>query len=115
MRTLGEITEAAKSGERPEYDELRYAVCAMDALMVFDRNAIWKLAEAEKDGKKPMLVWSALWQRDENFGRVKRALAKPPKEYLGDSFDPDKLENQERRKASIALMDKIISGENKRS
>ena len=48
MRTLGEIIEAARSGERPDYDDLRLAVCAMDMLMTFDRQAIWKLAEGEE-------------------------------------------------------------------
>lgn len=76
MRTLGEIIEAAKSGERPDYDELRLAVCAMDALMTFDR--------------------------------VKRAMAKTPREYLGENYDPDSPAVQERRLASIALMDKFI-------
>lgn len=113
MKTIGEIIEAARSGERPDYDELRLAVCAMDALMTFDRLAIWKLAEAEKEGKKPFLVYSALWQRDENFGRVKRALAKTPREFLGESYDPDSPAVQERRKQSIRLYEKVAAGKGK--
>ena len=109
MKTLGEIIEAARSGERPDYDELRLAVCAMDALMTFDRQAIWKLADAEQQGKKPFLVYSSVWQRDENFNRVKRAMAKDPKSYLGATYDPDSPETQERRSKSIALMDKALS------
>lgn len=109
MKTLGEIIDAARSGERPDYDELRYAVCAMDMLMTFDRQAIWKLAEAESESKRPFLVFSGVWQRDENFGRVKRAMARPPKEYLGPNYDPDRPEVQERRAKSIALMNKMIS------
>jgi hypothetical protein len=109
MKTLGEIIEAARSGERPDYDELRMAVCAMDLLMTFDRQAIWKLAEAEIEKKKPFLVNSAIWQRDENFGRVKRAMGKPPSEYLGASYNPDSPEVQERRRMSISLMDRAIS------
>lgn len=106
MKTIGEIIEAAKSGERPDYDELRLAVCAMDAMMTFDRMAIWKLAEAEQEGKKPFMVWSAIWQRDENFSRVKRALTKTPREYLGRSYDPDSPEVQARRKQSLALFER---------
>ena len=108
MRKLGEIIEAAKSGERPEYDELRLAVCAMDALMTFDRMAIWKLAEGEAEGKKPFMVWSAVFQRQENFDRVKRAMAKTPREYLGPNNDPDSPAVQARRQASIALFDKLL-------
>ena len=107
MRPLGEIIEAARSGERPDYDELRLAVCAMDMLMTFDRQAIWKLAEGEQKGKKPMLVWSSLWQRDENFTRVKRAMATDPKSYLGPNYDPDSPAVQERRRMSIAIKDGV--------
>ena len=107
MRPLGEIIDAARSGERPDYDELRLAVCAMDMLMTFDRQAIWKLAEGEQKGKKPMLVWSSLWQRDENFTRVKRAMATDPKSYLGPNYDPDSPAVQERRRMSIAIMDGV--------
>lgn len=109
MKTLGEIIEGARSGERPDYDELRMAVCAMDLLMTFDRQAIWKLAEAESQKKKPFLVNSAVWQRDENFGRVKRAMGKPPAEYLGASHNPDSAEIQERRRLSIGLMRRMMS------
>ncbi|RZI91629.1 MAG: hypothetical protein EOP15_00030 [Pseudomonas sp.] len=108
MKTLGEIIEAARSGERPDYDELRLAVCAMDALMTFDRQAIWKLAEGEQQGKKPFMVWSSVWQRNENFDRVKRAMAKDPKTYLGPTYDPDSPAVQKRRRKSIALMDKAL-------
>jgi hypothetical protein len=108
MSTLGEIIEAARSGERPDYEEMRLALCAMDLLMTFDRQAIWKLAEAETEHKKPFLVNSAVWQRDENFGRVKRAMGKTPLEYLGANYNPDSPEVQERRRKSIALMDKLI-------
>lgn len=107
MRTLGEIIEAAKAGEHPDYDELRLAVCALDALMTFDRDAIWKLAAAEQEGKRPMLVWSAVWQRDEQFGRVRRALAKSPRDFLGQTYDPDSPEVQARRRKALALFDRL--------
>jgi hypothetical protein len=114
MKTLGEIIEAARSGERPDYDDMRLALCAVDMLMTFDRQAIWKLSAAESEGKKPFMVNSAVWQRDENFDRVKRAMSKTPLEYLGPNYNPDSDEVQERRSKSIALMDKIISAAGKR-
>ncbi|MFM5094984.1 hypothetical protein ACEUCJ_14950 [Aeromonas rivipollensis] len=91
MRTLGQIIEACRNGERPDVDELRLAVCAMDALMTFDRRAIWTLAEAEekRGGRAPLLNRSAVFQRDENFNRVRRALDKSPREYLGPNNNPD--------------------------
>lgn len=106
MTTLGGIIEAAKSGERPDYDELRLAVCAMNGLMTFDRQAIWKLAEGEQKGKKPFLVWSGIWQRDEQFDRIKRAMATDPKTWLGPNYDPDSPEMQERRHMSIAIVER---------
>ena len=108
MRNLGEIIEACRNGEKPDVEELRYAVCAMDALMTFDRQAIWKLADAEREGKKPFLVYSAIYQRDENFGRVKRALAKDPKSYVGWNNDPDNPEFLKRRGQSIKLVESLI-------
>ncbi|MFJ4386982.1 hypothetical protein ACIP02_21975 [Pseudomonas sp. NPDC089408] len=107
MKTLGEIIEAAKSGERQGYDELRLAVCAMDMLMTFDRQAIWKLAEGEEKSKNPFSAWSSLWQRDENFTRVKRAMASDPKTYLRANYDPDSPAVQERRFMSIAIMEGV--------
>lgn len=86
---LGQIIEAVRDGERPDYEDLRYAICAMSALLTFDRNAFMRLAEAETDGKKPFLVTSAQWQWEEHFRRVQSAMAKPPKEYVGWNNDPD--------------------------
>lgn len=109
MKTLGQIIDEVKQGLKPDYEDLRYAVCAMDALMVFDRNAIWKLAEAESENKKPVLVYSAVFQRDENFRRIKTAMNITPKQYVGPNNDPDSPEVQKRRKASQNLMSKVMS------
>ncbi|MEL7937616.1 hypothetical protein [Pseudomonas delhiensis] len=108
MRTLGQIIEAARAGEKPTVDELRYAVCALDILMTLDRNAFFKLAEAEQAGKKAVLVYSPTWQRDESFNRVKRAMEKPPKEYIGPNYDPDRAEVQLRRRAAVALYERAL-------
>ncbi|MGL4349507.1 MAG: hypothetical protein ACRCT2_02810 [Plesiomonas shigelloides] len=108
-KTLGEIIEAARSGERPDYDDLRYAICAMDHLMVFDRMALDRMAEAEREGKKPFMTRSAVWQQKERFGRVARALDKTPLEFLGDSWNPDNPEVQEQRKMTLRLVDKIMT------
>lgn len=82
---------------KADVDELRLAVCAMDALMTFDRR-IWTLAEAEKRGRpRPLLNRSAVFQRDENFNRVRRALDKSPREWLGPEHNPDDPGVQSRR------------------
>lgn len=105
---LNEIIEAVKAGDRPECDDLRYALCAMSALETFDRMAFMKLAGAEAEGKKPFLVTSAQWQWEEHFNRRKRAGEKPPKEYVGWNNDPDNPEYLERRKVSLKVVEKIV-------
>lgn len=107
-KTLGEIIEEARSGGRPDYDDLRLAVCALDILAVFDRQALMTLAEAESKGQKPFLTRSAVWQSDERFGRMKRALHKTPRAFLGESYDPDSPEVQARRRQSIALVERLM-------
>lgn len=105
MRTLDEIVSSARDGEKPSVDELRYAVCAMDALLTFDRMAFMRLAEAEQKGQKPFLTRSAVWQWEEHFRRVKLAFGKSPKDWLGTNNDPDNAEVQERRRAAIQIVE----------
>ncbi len=109
MKTLVEIVSAVRDGERPDYDELRYAVCAMEALATFDRMAFMRLAEAEREGKKPFLTTSAQWQWEEHFNRHKRAGAKSPKDFVGWSNDPDNPEFLARRKAAMKIMGKAMA------
>ena len=108
MRTLDEIIQSVRDGEKPDYDELRYAVCAMEHLRIFDRRAIMTLAKAERENKKPFLVTSAEWQWKEHFNRHDRAGEKSPKEYIGWNNDPDNPEFLKRREASKNLVNAII-------
>jgi hypothetical protein len=105
-KTLSEIIDAVRDGERVDYDDLRYAVCALEALTIFDRMAFMKLAEAEREGKKPILTRSAQWQWEEHFNRQKRARSAPPKEYVGWNNDPDNPEFQARRKVASKVMER---------
>ena len=113
MRTLNEIVTAVRDGERPDYDELRYAICAMDALGVFNRNALMKLAEAEKAQKKPFLTTSAEWQWQEHYRREKAAGEKSPKEYIGWNNDPENPEFLRRRETAKRLMQSISAAASK--
>lgn len=107
-RGLGEIIEAVRSGERPDYEDLRYAICALEALTVFDSQALMRLAEAEQEGKRAFLVTSAAWQWGEHFERRKRALARPPKDYVGWNNDPDNPAFLERRQQAQRLVGKLM-------
>lgn len=97
-KTLSEIIDEIRNGGKPDYEDMKYAVCALDALLTFDRMALSNLAEAEQNGKKPILTRSAKWQYKEYFNRTKRALEKPPKEWVGWNNDPENPEFQSRRK-----------------
>lgn len=108
MRTLSEIIEATRNGDRPEYDELRYAVCALDALSTFDRLALSKLALAERESKPRHFVYSAEFQYSERFRRMKRALSVDPKTYVGWNNDPDNPEFRERRKKASDLVQRAM-------
>lgn len=111
-QTLGEIIEAVRNGERPDYDDLRYAICALDALATFDRLAFVALAEAENKGLKPILTRSAVFQWEMNFNRNKVALSKPPKEYVGWNNDPDNPEFLERRAKTVDLFARVLKAGN---
>lgn len=109
-RTLGEIVEACRAGERPEYDDLRLAVCCLDIMGTFDRQAMDKLAEAEREAKRPFMLTSAVWQQEERHSRLKRMLAKTPCEVLGASYNPDDPEVQKRRAASARILQAALDG-----
>jgi hypothetical protein len=109
VRTLDQIVESVMKGERPEYEELRYALLAYQSLSTFDRMALMKLAEAEREGKRPFLTRSAVFQAEEHFNRMKFALAKSPKEWVGWNNDPDNPEYQKRRAIALKLVDKVMN------
>ena len=100
-RTLSEIINAVRDGKDATRDEMRYAICALDALGTFDRMAIEKAA---KDSP-------AAWARFEDcFNRTKRALSTPPKKYVGWNNDPDNPEFVRRRQMGKRLVDKLFMG-----
>ena len=109
MKTLNEIVTAVRDGERPDYEELRYAICALDALGVFNRNALMRLAEAEQAQKKPFLTTSAQWQWEEHWRREKAAGEKPPKDYIGWNNDPENPEFLRRRATAKRLMQSVCT------
>jgi hypothetical protein len=107
-KKLGDIIDACLDGEKPDYDDMRLAICAMSALMTFDRLAIHRLAQAERENKKKILLSSAVFQSKERFNRIKRAHETTPREWLGEENNPDSKEVQKRRAASKKLVDKIL-------
>jgi hypothetical protein len=98
MQTLSEIIEACKSGLRPTVDEMRFAICAMDALSTLDSTTLSRRA---LNSPEIMRIFEA------SFNRWKNALSQPPDKYLGASHNPDNPENQRRREISKKIYAKI--------
>jgi hypothetical protein len=93
VRTLGEIIELTRNGERPDYDELRYAICALDALSTFDSHGLQRASNIE---------WG------ESFNRWKQALGKSPKDWIGWNNDPENPEFLARRRLVIKFTKKVM-------
>lgn len=106
MRTLSEILDIAKSGGKPKYDELRYALLAMEALSIFDADNLRQMASDFMEGKTPRLM-TPKWMHEKSYTRWQTALAKSPKEYLGHNNDPDNPLVQKRRKASAEMWSRL--------
>lgn len=104
MRTLLEIIEAAKRGDKPDYDECYYAMLALNALYSFDSQVILDLhPSAGKIYTRAGLERVA----DESFQRGKRCYAVDPKHYIGWDNDPANPDYQKFRKMVNKLFDKL--------
>lgn len=114
MRTLSKIINICKDGGKPTIDEARLAICAMDALMVFDGLYHSRRAAREHVGKKPDF-FTAMHEYEERFNRVQRALGKTPLEWLGDNNNPNRVEVQKRRKVSERVLKNIKNIKNIKS
>lgn len=108
-KTLLQIVDDIKDGLRPEYEDLRFAVLALDALLYFESNAIRSLAETVRKKTKPILSGDPLYQEESSFSRRKVAYAKPPKDWVGESHNPDNYDYQKFRKSSKKLFNKITN------
>lgn len=108
MKTLGEIIEETKDGGRPEYDELRYALVAMCALHHFAFSSLQKLAQRERDCKYNQHLFGLDWASRERLKQFQAALAMPPRQYVGESHDPDGEEAKRWRKISKGILDKVL-------
>jgi hypothetical protein len=104
-KTLSEIIEDVKDGRKPDYDDLRYALLALAFLQTFDAQDILKVYDEADKADKFILKFLA----NENFNRRKRAMSVPPKDYIGNSFNPDNPDYQEERQMMNKLADKIFA------
>ena len=108
MKTLYETIEEVKSGGRPDYEELRFALLAMDGLRFFDSSALTKLWERERDGKYNAELFGLKFEAEETFNRTKRALDVPPKQWVEETNNPDNPEYQKRREVARKIFNKML-------
>ncbi len=98
-RTLFEIVEGAKDGEKPTHDECYWAMLALDALLYFETNAL--RGQAFGNTKVPLKM-----EGEESFRRNKTAFQTPPQRYVGDTNDPANPEYQAMRRMAFKVFEK---------
>ena len=84
MRTLFEILEAARHGQKPTHDECYYVMLMQSALHALDRQAIRSLLN-ERLKIDPKLRAMVELVNNNIFDRNKKALDSDPQEWLGDN------------------------------
>ncbi|MEN6440518.1 MAG: hypothetical protein ABFD97_18240 [Syntrophobacter sp.] len=103
MRTLFEIIESAKDGNKPNHEECYWSMLALEALSTFDSIALRRLA----DGKERKFM-TAEWQHKESWNRWKRALGVSPRHWVGPNNDPESPDYQRMRSISKKLFYKVM-------
>lgn len=101
MRTLMEIIEAAKEGNKPTHDECYWAMLALSALHNFDSQDLLRFADDHHDNGINKFM------AEESFQRSKRAFAVPPDQYVGWGNDPANPDYQAFRKLAFMIYDKF--------
>ena len=107
MRTLFEITDGAKNGQKPTHDECYFAMLALDALSTFSNSDIRRIYEKAKGTKLGPYV--NLFCED-NFRRIKTTLRADPQKWLGD-YIPGNLKYDKNRKIALKIFEAAMRGE----
>ncbi len=107
MRNLSDIIEDCKLNKRPDYNELRYSLLVMTGVLNMVNNELIKLYV---EGKMPNELVRKL-KLDGICTMYRKALNKPPKEYLGWNSDPENPEFQKFYAMVSKLVEKALKGE----
>lgn len=99
MRTLFEIIESAKDGNKPTHDECYWTMLALDALHNFDAQDVMEMKGCSELGRDLRM--------NESFNRNKRALDTPPDKWVGWSNDPANPAYQRMRKIAFGILAKV--------
>lgn len=95
VRNLIDIVEDVKDGNRPDYEELRYALLVYVSMFNIEHRQLREVLMRE--GAQPK----------NSFDMYKSALNKSPKEWLGWANDPENPDYQKLRKAGNKVIDKV--------
>ena len=98
-KTLFEIIEEAKDGSMPTHEECYWSMLVLDSLLTFSQNDLRLVKQ------HPKHIDFVL---KEGFNRVKNAIDKIPKEFIGCENDPSNPEYQKFRKLALNLFDKAL-------
>lgn len=102
MRNLTEIIEAVQSNERPDYEELRYALLALNSI---SNRAMMDRRELLFENISPIKI--NFMQNDLFYSQ---AFSSQPKDWLGWSKDPENPDYQRQHKIFLNLWSKVMNG-----
>ena len=100
MKTLGDIIESAKGGQKPTHDECYYSMLVLVGLM----NMTWSTLE-NVENPKTTSIFRQLFL-DEWFKRYRGALQADPVKYLGVNV-PGNPEYDEFHKLGLKLIERF--------
>jgi hypothetical protein len=101
MRKLINIIEDVKDGKKPEYEELRFALLAYNALLYFANKDV----ETLTTGYVSDIVKE--FRKNANYTRHQKALNADPQLWMGNE-NPDLPEYQRQRKLGQGILNKVL-------
>jgi len=104
MRTLIEIIEGAKDGNKPPHDECYFAMLALEALSTFTTRDLRNVAFETREAK----VLGAKMLAEEDHKRWQRALNAEPDKWLGPNHTPGTPEQKQGRRVANAIMARVM-------
>lgn len=104
MKTLEQIIDEVEMNERPDYDDLRYALLAMK----FICNDLTRNFNELLCGRWSDLKIQIKQHEKSLYGK---ALGKNPKEFIGWNYDPENPEYQRFHSIGKRIVEKALKGE----
>lgn len=104
MKNLSEIIEMCKLNQKPEYEELFYAVLSLTSVA---NMLSMNFRNIEPDTKEFILNM----KKDNMHTLYRNALNKSPKEFMGWNNDPENPEYQKFHAIGNNIVEKALNGE----